>query len=70
MTLTNNQIGRVQLLLQELLVLLRVEHPDNEDAQDFAAHAYDLFTVQELQQISSDIKDIYNVGKPVTLEAY
>lgn len=67
MTLTNNQLGRIQLILQELLSLQLIPDPDNEDAQNFVSEVYDLFQPQELQQINSDLKHVYNTGKTVII---
>jgi hypothetical protein len=66
MILSNNQFGRLELLMEELHSLVDGELTESR-ALDFAVRASELFSAKELNTITGDMKCVYNSNKPVTI---
>lgn len=76
MRLTNNQLGHLQLLVQAFSSAVSVlnaptwPHAETQEERAMRELGDMLITAsqwRDLQQLSSDLKDLYNSGHPVTL---
>ena len=76
MRLTNNQLGRIQLLVQAFssaVHTLNAPHWTHAETQGERAmrELEDMLITasgwSDLQRLSSDLKDLYNDGRPITL---